>query len=141
MSTRDGINGSAEIRARKEALKYRPPLKNDPSLLPGEIREEHGINVSNVLIKSTLFRVFRVFRGPSSKKPLFRVFRVFRVFRGPSPKKMSGEGAPFAARGSREWNEKRTYEQPLVVPQSSQTVQVPLRLTREEPQLEHISPV
>lgn len=33
-----------------------------------------------------------------------------------------------------------SHEHPLVVPQSSHTVQAPLRFTREEPQ-EHISPV
>lgn len=33
------------------------------------------------------------------------------------------------------------YEHPLVVPQSSHTVQLPLRFTRIELQLEHCSPV
>jgi hypothetical protein len=37
--------------------------------------------------------------------------------------------------------EANAQEQPLVLPQSSQTVQAPLRFTRGEPQAPHISPV
>ena len=33
------------------------------------------------------------------------------------------------------------YEQPVVMPQSSQTLQVPFCLTRMEPQFSHCSPV
>lgn len=58
----------------------------------------------------------------------------------PFPAENPGRTGAALAAGLTFWHGGPSQEQPLVVPQSSQTTQVPFRLTRTDPQEEQLSP-